>query len=59
MELFKMALFVVLVFLCIYAVVDRICKCVEHCRLGEVYETLIKNNISQEGCCKDDFEKNS
>ena len=33
---------VVLVFFCVYVVVDRICKCVEQCKMAKAFEKYAK-----------------
>ena len=33
---------VVLVFFCIYVVIDRICKCVEQCKMAKAFEKYAK-----------------
>lgn len=32
MLILQQALFVIIIFLCIYALIDRVCRCVEYCK---------------------------
>ena len=41
MELFKIAIFVVIVFICTFTIIDRICKCFEQCAMSKAYGKYI------------------
>ena len=41
MSVFNIILFVVVGFICIYAIIDRICKCVEHNHVAKSFEKAI------------------
>ena len=37
------ALMIVLLFICTYCLVDRVCKCIEHCAMGKAYQAATKS----------------
>lgn len=37
MTIFQYTLLIVVIFICVYTLVDRICKCVEHCATAKAY----------------------
>lgn len=41
MSVFNIMLFVVVGFICTYAIIDRICKCIEHKHIEKTFEKLI------------------
>ena len=43
MELLKISLLIMLVYLCIYGVTNRICRCFEHCATAKSYEKFVEN----------------
>ena len=44
MTLFQVALFIVLIYICIFGIVNRICKCVEHCATSKSYGQIAVAN---------------
>lgn len=42
MSSFEIGLLSVVIFVCVYALVDRVCKCIEQCALGKSYQEFIK-----------------
>ena len=42
--MFNQALMIILVFICTYCLVDRVCKCVEHCAIGKAYQAATKSS---------------
>lgn len=36
---------VIILYLCIYALINRICKCVEHCATARAYSEFRENDI--------------
>lgn len=36
---------VIILYLCIYALINRICKCVEHCATARAYSKFRENDI--------------
>ena len=53
---FKFMIFVVVSFIMLYAIIDRICKCIEHKKSIEEYKKLIKG--IKEHMDKDDVDIN-
>ena len=47
MDFLKIAILVVLVFICIFTLVDRICKCCEQCALSKAYGEFIKGKSNK------------
>lgn len=39
----QLALFIVMIYICIYSIVNRICKCFEHCSTAKSYGTVAIN----------------
>ena len=37
MTIFQYTLLIVVIFICVYTLVDRICKCIEHCATAKAY----------------------
>lgn len=42
---FQQALLFVIVFICAYTLIDRICKCIEHCATAKAYGKFRENGI--------------
>lgn len=38
-------LFVLIIFICAYTLIDRICKCIEHCATAKAYSKFRENGI--------------
>lgn len=38
-------LFVLIIFICAYALIDRICKCIEHCATAKAYSKFRENGV--------------
>ncbi len=36
----------IVVYLCVYALISRICQCIEHCATAKAYSTLKENGVS-------------
>ena len=53
---FKFMIFIVVAFIMLYAIIDRICKCIEHKKSIEEYKKLIKE--IKEHMDKDDVDIN-
>lgn len=43
MTLFQIVIISLILYICIYALVDRICKCVEHCAINKAFGTYLDN----------------
>lgn len=48
MTSFEIGLIIVVIYICLYGLVNRICKCVEACMLGKTYNTFLKNKKEKE-----------
>lgn len=57
MNLFTLALFIVLVYLCIYSIVNRICECVEKTAMAKSYGEYMKNVNDNQGVFSENFKK--
>lgn len=44
MNSFEIGLLSVVIFVCVYTLIDRICKCIEQCALGKSYTEFLKKN---------------
>lgn len=44
MKLFILSLFITLIYMCIYSIVDRICKCVENKHMAEAYSNYVSRS---------------
>lgn len=44
MDLLSAAVLIVLIFICVYAIVDRICKCIEHRSISNVVTKQASQN---------------
>lgn len=42
-SLFTLTIFVLFVYLLLYTIIDRICKCVERCNTSKAFEKFIEN----------------
>lgn len=51
MTAFQQALLIVIIFICTYAPIDRICKCIEHCATTKAYSNqhTVVNNLAEAG----------
>lgn len=38
-------LFVLIIFICVYTLIDRICKCIEHCATAKAYSKFRENGV--------------
>lgn len=38
-------LFVLIIFICAYTLIDRICKCIEHCATAKAYSKFRENGV--------------
>jgi hypothetical protein len=54
--LFEKVLTVVIVYLCAYALVSRICQCIEHCANAKAYSAFAKSGAENDTGNYDDFE---
>lgn len=45
MTTFQQALLIVFVFICAYTLIDRICKCIEHCATAKAYSKFRENGV--------------
>lgn len=41
MSLFEVAIIIVIIYLCVYSIVDRICKCVEQKRVANAFTDMM------------------
>lgn len=37
--------FIVAIYLCIYALINRVCNCIEHCATARAYSKFRKNDV--------------
>lgn len=44
MNLLEISVLCIVIFICLFAIVDRICKCVEQCNLGKNYTDFLKTS---------------
>ena len=44
----KFMIFIVVLFIMLYVIIDRICKCVEHKKTIEEYKLFIKKQIKEQ-----------
>lgn len=49
MTVFEIAILAVLGFICVFALVDRVCKCVEHCSYATNAAKSVTNINKKEG----------
>lgn len=45
MTLFQHVLLVLILFICVYTLIDRICKCVEHCATAKAFGKFRENGV--------------
>lgn len=45
MTLFQQVLLVLILFICVYTLIDRICKCVEHCATAKAFGKFRENGV--------------
>lgn len=45
MIIFQQALLFIIVFICAYTLIDRICKCIEHCATAKAYSKFRENGV--------------
>lgn len=43
MTAIQAGLFILVIYICVYGIVNRICTCIEHCATGKAYQTAINN----------------
>lgn len=41
---FQFVLFFIIVYLCVYALINRVCQCVEHCATTKAYGKFLDSN---------------
>lgn len=41
----RQILFVLIIFICAYTLIDRICKCIEHCATAKAYSKFRENGV--------------
>lgn len=51
MTTFQQALLIIIIFICTYTLIDRICKCIEHCATTKAYSNqyTVVNNLAEAG----------
>lgn len=42
MTIIQLTILIVLVWLCVYSIINRICMCVEHCSTGKAFAAAVK-----------------
>ena len=42
---FQQVLLIVLIFICTYTLIDRLCKCIEHCATAKAYSKFRENGV--------------
>lgn len=45
MTAFQQALLIVILFICAYTLIDRICKCIEQCATAKAYSKIRENGV--------------
>lgn len=45
MTLVQQIIVLIILFLCVYTLIDRICKCIEHCATAKAYSKFRENGI--------------
>lgn len=45
MTFFKFLIMGLILYLCLYALVDRLCQCIEHCAIARVYGNLRNTDV--------------
>ena len=45
MTFWQMVITFVVVYICIYALIDRICQCIEHCATARAYSKFRENGV--------------
>ena len=43
MDALKIGAIVLIAYICVYSIIDRICKCMENCAMSNAYNTFLKN----------------
>lgn len=46
MTFIQMVIAFIIVYLCVYALIGRICQCIEHCATARAYSKLKENGVS-------------
>lgn len=46
MEFVQIVAVAVIFYICIYALINRVCQCIEHCSTAKAYSKLKENGIS-------------
>lgn len=44
MSLFEIGVLSIIIFICVYALTDRICNCIEHCVGAKLYAQFMSGN---------------
>lgn len=50
MTFVQTAVIFLILYLCIYALIDRVCKCIEHCATARAYSKSKENGIIVNNC---------
>lgn len=45
MTLFQQITLLIILYLCVYALISRVCKCIEHCATARAYSKFHENGI--------------
>lgn len=45
MTLVQQLIVLIILFLCVYMLIDRICKCIEHCATAKAYSKFRENGV--------------
>lgn len=45
MTLIQQIIVLIILYLCVYTLIDRICKCIEHCATARAYSKFRENGI--------------
>ena len=45
MTFWQMVIAFIVVYLCVYAFIDRICQCIEHCATARAYSKFCENGV--------------
>ena len=45
MTFWQMVIAFIVVYLCVYALIDRICQCIEHCATARAYSKFRENGV--------------
>lgn len=48
LDFLQVMLVILLVYICVYALVNRVCKCIEYCAVGKAVTELSQNKQAKE-----------